>query len=297
MLGQLIGRLLRWGAPGSSGLFSIAVVGVTVLAYAVADLVSTSGFIATYVCALVLGNLRLPHRQAVRGIAQAFGWLAQIGLFVMLGLLAFPERLLAQVVPALVLGTVLLLVARPLSVVASVAAFGYSWREQVFLSWAGLRGAVPIVLATVPLMLGTPGTEWIFDMIFVLVIVFTIVQAPTLPWITRRLGLAQAAPTYDVEVEATPLEDLDANLLQVTIGQESRLHGVEVFELRLPPGADMTLVVRDGTSFVPHRRTVLRHGDQVLVVATAEARGAVVERIQAVSRAGRLAGWNAADAG
>ena len=297
VLGQLIGRLLRWGAPGSSGLFSIAVVGVTVLAYAVADLVSTSGFIATYVCALVLGNLRLPHRQAVRGIAQAFGWLAQIGLFVMLGLLAFPERLLAQVVPALVLGTVLLLVARPLSVVASVAAFGYSWREQVFLSWAGLRGAVPIVLATVPLMLGTPGTEWIFDMIFVLVIVFTIVQAPTLPWITRRLGLAQAAPTYDVEVEATPLEDLDANLLQVTIGQESRLHGVEVFELRLPPGADMTLVVRGGTSFVPHRRTVLRHGDQVLVVATAEARGAVVERIQAVSRAGRLAGWNAADAG
>lgn len=297
ILGQVLGRVLRWVAPGSSGLFSLAVVGVTVLAYAVGDLLHTSGFLATYVSALVLGNLTLPHRQAFRGISQAFGWLAQIGLFVMLGLLASPGRLVEQVVPALVIGTVLLLVARPLSVLASVSWFGYSVREQAFLSWSGLRGAVPVVLATVPLTLDTPGTSWMFDLVFVLVIIFTLVQAPTLPWITRVLGLEQNAPTYDVDVESTALDDLGAHLLQVSIGEKSKLHGVEVFELRLPPGADMTLVVRDHESFVPDRRTVLRHGDQVLVITTASARRTALERIQAVSRDGRLAGWRHPEAG
>lgn len=294
VLGVVLGRGLRWMAPGSSGLFSLAVVCVTVLAYAVGDRLHTSGFLATYVCALVLGNLQLPHRQAFRGISQAFGWLAQIGLFVMLGLLASAHNLLSQVVPALVIGSVLLLVARPLSVLASASWFGFSLREQAFLSWSGLRGAVPVVLATVPLTLETPGTAQVFDLVFVLVVIFTLVQAPTLPWIARALRLEQATPTYDVEVESTALEDLDAHLLQVAIGEHSRLHGVEVFELRLPPGSDVTLVVREQETFVPHRRTVLRHGDQMLVVTTAAARKAAIKRVQSVSRDGRLAGWHSA---
>ncbi|WP_018158186.1 potassium/proton antiporter [Demetria terragena] len=297
VLGQVLGRLLRWVAPGSSGLFSLAVVAVTVLAYAVGDLLHSSGFLATYVCALVLGNLKLPHRQAFRGISQAFGWLAQIGLFVMLGLLASPGRLVDQIIPALVIGTVLLLVARPLSVLASLAGSDYTLREQAFLSWSGLRGAVPVVLATVPLTLDTPGTSWMFDLVFVLVIIFTLVQAPTLPWITRVLGLEQGTPTYDVDVESTALDDLDAHLLQASIGPASKLHGVEVFELRLPPGADVTLIVRDGDSFVPERRTVLRHGDQMLVVTTAQSRSAALKRIQAISRDGRLAGWHSSGEG
>lgn len=297
LLGHALGRVLRWVAPGSSGLFSLAVVCVTVLAYAVGDVLHSSGFLATYVCALVMGNLRLPHRQAFRGISQAFGWLAQIGLFVMLGLLASAHNLLNQLVPALVIGTVLLLVARPLSVLLSVSWFGYSLREQIFLSWSGLRGAVPVVLATVPLTVQTPGTGWIFDLVFVLVIIFTLVQAPTLPWMTRILGLQQTTPTYDVEVESTALEDLAAHLLQVSIGETSKLHGVEVFELRLPAGSDITLIVRDKESFVPHRRTMLRHNDQVLIVTTAAARKEATQRIQAVSRDGRLAGWHSPQEG
>ncbi|YAL82802.1 potassium/proton antiporter [Dermacoccaceae bacterium W4C1] len=294
VLGQLFGRLLRRVAPGSSGLFSLAVVAVAVLAYAVADLAHTSGFIATYVAALVLGNLNLPHRQAVRGIAQAFGWLAQIGLFVMLGLLATPHRLVDQLIPALVLGTVLLLIARPLSVLVSMSWFGYTVREQAFLSWAGLRGAVPVVLATVPLTMGTPGTQWIFDLVFVLVLVFTLIQAPTLPWITRRLGLTSATPTQSLGVESTPLEDLGAHLVQVSVGPESKLAGVEVFELRLPVGSDVALVVRDDASFVPDRRTVLRRGDQLLIVTTSAAQAEAVRKLHAVSREGRLAGWRPA---
>lgn len=292
-LGWGLGRIIKRAGVGSSGLFSIGVVAICVLSYAGATLAHTSGFIACYLTALVLGNLHLPHRSATLGFGQALGWLAQIGLFVLLGLLASPSRLEAQVVPALVVGSVLLLVARPLSILASTPWFGFRWRERLFLSWAGLRGAVPVVLATVPLTLRTPDTEWIFDLVFVLVVVFTLIQAPTLPRVARHLGLIDDAQALDVQVESTPLEELHAELLQVRVGPHSLLHGVELHELRLPAGANVTMVVRDGTSFVPDRRTALRHGDQLLLITTVTTRADTIRRVRAVSRGGRLAGWRA----
>ena len=289
-VGWLGGRAVRHVA-GSTALFSIGVIALTLLAYAAASFVHTSGFIATYLAALVLGNSGLPNRVSVQSFATALGWLAQIGLFVMLGLLAEPSRLPGQILPAIVIGLVLLLVARPLSVIASTVWFRMSWRDQAFLSWAGLRGAVPVVLATVPLVAGTPNTEWIFDLVFVLVVIFTVVQAPTLPLIARLLRLTEGVRQVDVDLEAHPLAEIGADVLQVTIGPESRLHGVAVFELRLPKGANVTLVVREGEGFVPDLDTTLRHGDELLVVATSAVRPRTERRIRAVSRDGRLAGW------
>ncbi|MEP6648784.1 MAG: potassium/proton antiporter [Lapillicoccus sp.] len=289
-VGWLGGRLLRRVAGASSALFSIGVVGLAVLAYAVAATVHTSGFIAAYLSALLLGNMGLPHRAAVHSFSSALGSIAQIGLFVLLGLLASPSRLMERVVPAIVIGLVLLLVARPLSVLASLTPFRITLRDQAFLSWAGLRGAVPVVLATVPAT-AVAGAEWIFDLVFVLVVIFTLVQAPTLPWVARRLGLTESVQQVELDVETTPLETMGADVIQVTIGAASRLHGVEIFELRLPPGANVTLVVRDGKGFVPQGQTVLRHGDQLLVVSTAEVRQKAEQRIRAVDEGGRLAGW------
>ncbi len=290
-VGWLGAQLLRRLKLPSSALFSLGVVALSVLAYAGAAALHGSGFLAVYLAGLVLGNAHLPHGAAVRGFAEALGWLAQIGLFVLLGLLAAPTRLGAQLVPALVLGLVLLLVARPLSVLVSMTPLRMPWRHQAFLSWAGLRGAVPVVLATVPVTSGVPGTGWLFDLVFVLVVVFTLVQAPTLPAVARRLGVAGVVDTRDLDVEAAPLAALDADVLQVRVGADSRLHGLEVFELRLPVGANITLVVRDGAGSVPGPRTVLRRGDQLLVVTTSAARAATESRLRAVSRGGRLAVW------
>ena len=290
-VGWLGAQLLQRLKLPSSALFSLGVVALTVLAYAGAAALHGSGFLAVYLAGLVLGNAHLPHGAAVRGFAEALGWLAQIGLFVLLGLLAAPSRLGAQLVPALVLGLVLLLVARPLSVLVSMTPLRMPWRHQAFLSWAGLRGAVPVVLATVPVTSGVPGTGWLFDLVFVLVVVFTLVQAPTLPVVARRLGVAAVVDTLDLDVEAAPLAALDADVLQVRVGADSRLHGLEVFELRLPVGANITLVVRDGAGSVPGPRTVLRRGDQLLVVTTSAVRSATESRLRAVSRGGRLAVW------
>jgi cell volume regulation protein A len=285
------GHLVRRFAGASSALFSIGVVSLAVLAYALAATVHTSGFIAAYLSALVLGNMGLPHRAAVHSFSSAMGSIAQIGLFVLLGLLASPSEFRSAVVPAVVIGLVLLLLARPLSVLASLTPFRIPLRDQAFLSWAGLRGAVPVVLATVPATAGTPGAESIFNLVFVLVVIFTLVQAPTLPWVARRLGLTESVAQVELDVETTPLEQMGADVIQVTVGDRSRLHGVEVFELRLPVGANVTLVVRDGKGFVPQGQTVLKHGDQLLVVSTAEVRRKAEERIRAVDQEGRLAGW------
>ncbi len=291
LLGRLGGGFLRRAAGASSGLFSIGVIALSVLAYAVADTAHTSGFLAAYLSALVLGNMGLPHGAAVHAFSSALGSVAQIGLFVLLGLLASPGRLAERIPTALVVGLVLLLVARPLSVLVSLTPFRIGWRDQVFLSWAGLRGAVPVVLATVPTTLGTPGTAWIFDLVFVLVVIFTFVQAPSLPWVARRLGLVESVHQVGLQVENTPLERMGAEIVEVTVGERSRIHGVEVFELRLPAGATVTLVVRDGVGLAPTPQTTLRRGDQLLIVTTTQSRAAAEARVRAVDRGGRLAGW------
>jgi cell volume regulation protein A len=292
LIGYAGGHLMRRIAFSSSGLFSVGVMSLTVLAYAAGAMAHASGFLAAYLSALLLGNMRLPHRAAVRGFAQALGWLAQIGLFVLLGLLASPSQLPEQIPKAIGIGLVLLLVARPLSILVSLTPFRVPWRDQAFLSWAGLRGGVPVVLATLPLTAGTPHMEWLFDLVFVLVAIFTLVQAPTLPWVARKLGVTDSDRALDLEVESTPLDALGAEVLEMTVGDTSRLNGVEIMELRLPIGANVTLVVRNGEGFVPASRTVLRHGDQLLIVATAKTRQAAENRVRQISKQGRLAGWS-----
>lgn len=286
--------LLRRSALPLSGLYPLATIALCMTGYATATVAHTSGFLAVYVCGLVLGNSALPHRAATLGFAEGLAWLAQIGLFVLLGLLASPARLLSVIGPAVIIGLALLLLARPMSVLISAVWFRVPWREQAFLSWAGLRGAVPIVLATIPISLAVDDADaqLIFDAVFVLVVVFTIVQGTTLPTVARWLRLTTPLPEYEVEVESASLEELNAELLQLTVPEASRLHGVYVAELRLPADTSLTLLVRDGQSFVPHGSTRLNRGDQLLIVTTISSRDATMRRLRAVSRAGRLARWH-----
>ncbi|GLW90892.1 potassium/proton antiporter [Actinokineospora globicatena] len=290
-LGWVGSHALRRAALPSTGLYPLATVAVCVLAFAGGQSVHASGLLATYLAALVLGNARLPHRSDTLSFAEGLGWLAQIGLFVLLGLFASPSRLLDAVVPGLVAGAVITLIARPLSVVISMLPFRMPWREQVFLSWAGLRGAVPIVLAMIPLSQGVPGAQHLVDAVFVLVIVLTLVQGSTLAGLARLLKLDGGAHAKEVEVDVATLDELDAELLQVTIPDGSKLHGVYLRELRLPEGATVSLVARSGAGFTPVGTTRLQEGDQILIVATQQAKAATERRIRAVDRAGRYARW------
>jgi cell volume regulation protein A len=284
---------LRRAALPATGLYPLATLAVCVLAYSTGQLAHASGLLAVYVAALVLGNSDLPHRGDVRSFAEGMGWLAQIGLFVLLGLFVSPPRLVDAIVPALVAGVVLIVAARPLSVLVAAAPFRVPWREQAFLSWAGLRGAVPIVFALVALIEGAPTGPALVDVVFVLVVVLTLLQGTTLPWVARLLRVSRAAEPRELSVDAAPLDQLSADLLQVQVPVGSRLRGVYLRELRLPRGAMVSLVVRNGQGFTPTDDTRLRERDQLLVVTTATARQAAEARIRAVDQRGRRARWHA----
>ncbi|MEW1682797.1 potassium/proton antiporter [Streptomyces sp. T12] len=295
LLGVVIGHLgavaLRHIALPATGLYPLATVGFGIIAFAAAGAAGASGIIAAYLSGLVLGNSQLPHRAATRSFAEGTGWLAQIGLFVMLGLLVDPSELPAAILPALVVGLVLLLIARPVSVLLCLLPFRIPWRQQAFISWAGLRGAVPIVLTTFPVVEDVPHARDILNIVFVLVALFTLLQGPTLPAVARRLGLVRGDALREIQVEAAPLDVLDADLLTVSIPEGSQLHGVAVFELRLPPPTVLTLIVREGTTLVPDRDTVLRAGDELLLIASPENREDAERRLRAIGRSGKLARW------
>ncbi|MBC2869489.1 potassium/proton antiporter [Streptomyces mexicanus] len=294
-IGLAVGWLGSWGlkhvALPASGLYPIAVMAIAVTAYAAGALAHGSGFLAVYLAAMMLGNAKLPHWPATRGFAEGLGWIAQIGMFVLLGLLVTPHDLVDDILPAVVIGLVLTMVARPLSVVFSLLPFRVPWQEQTLMSWASLRGAVPIILATIPMVNGVDASRRIFNIVFVLVVVYTLVQGPTLPWLARTLRLGEPQEAADLGIESAPLERLRGHLLSVAIPEGSRMHGVEINELRLPAGSAVTLVVREGKSFVPLPSTVLRRGDELLVVATDPVREAAERRLRAVGRGGKLAGW------
>ncbi|WP_051425526.1 potassium/proton antiporter [Jiangella gansuensis] len=291
LVGRLGARILRSAALPASGLYPLVVLTLTVLAYGVGAFAQVSGFAAVYVAALVLGNSQLPHRAATRSFVEGLAWLSQIGLFVMLGMLASPSRMPEAFLAAIVAGAALTFVARPISVWVSTVFFSMPVREKLFLSWAGLRGAVPVVFATVPLAEGVARADWLFAVVFIVSVVFTLLQAPTLPWVAGRLGMSPAFTARDAEVESAPLERIDADLIHVRIPPGSKLHGVEVGELRVPPGVGVALIVRGDTTLVPSLRTKLLHGDEILIVAPRELRRATELRLRAVGRRGRLAGW------
>jgi cell volume regulation protein A len=159
------------------------------------------------------------------------------------------------------------------------------------MSWEGLRGAVPFVLATIPTARGLPSADRIFDVVFLLVVVFTLLQAPLLPRLARRTGVARELPAQELEVESAPLEEMNASLLQFRVPARSRMSGVYVNDLRLPVNAALALVHRDGRIFVPDDHTSLNAGDHLVLAVSDDVREETEQRLRAIAENGRLALW------
>ncbi|MDN6659389.1 MAG: potassium/proton antiporter [Acidipropionibacterium jensenii] len=297
LLGLAVGwvavRITRRAILPSSGLYALAALSGGGRAYGRGGWSGVSGFAAVYVASVVVGNGDLPYRHATESFAEGVGWMAQIGLFVMLGLLADLDRLSwAEVIQGTVAGVFLTFVARTVSVIVCATPFRIPWRHQAFLSWAGLRGAVPIILATIPMAARIDEAQHVFDIVLVFVVVFTSLQGPTLPWVGRLLGLVDPDAAKDVDIEVAPLDQIDAVLLQVNVPEDSHLVGVTVRELRLPRNAFISLIIRSEESFVPRASTALSPGDELLLVTPERHRRQVQERLTEIGRGGRLARWH-----
>jgi len=274
------------------GLYPIAALAMIVLSYGLASVFHASGFMAVYLSAIIIGSTaRLPHRKSIVGFADGLSWIAEIGLFVMLGLLADVSRLPESLGIALVVVLLLTFLARPLAAVISLTPFRLGKKVIGFTSVAGLRGAVPIVFAAIPLGLGMPGAEIVFDTTLIVVLILLVVQTPLMPFLGRRIGVCLPEQVHELELESAPLDGMSAVVLGVDVPEKSALAGVYVLEMGLPKGAVVSLVIRSGETLVPTEDTRIRPRDQLVVVSTEEAQIEVEKRIQLLSEGGRLARW------
>ena len=287
-VGQTI--LQRVSLP-SAGLYPLATLAIAMVAFALGGIAGTSGLLAAYAAGLWLGNQTLPHHKTTEGFTESLGWLAQIGLFVMLGLLASPSLLPAAIIPALVIGSALTFVARPLSVFICMAPFKIPWREQIFTSWAGLRGAVPIMLATIPATQNLPGAQQMFHIIFLLVTMFTLLQGPTLPWAARLAGVTEELSPAAVRFDSSPMEGLQASMVQFEVPGDTKLVGLYVADLRLPRGAVMSMLIRGKEILVPDGQMRLRAGDHMVLAVPNRVLERTRNRLELLAEHGSLARW------
>lgn len=274
---QLVGGLLVGGTLGllgslllslrfrSQGLYPLLAAGIGGLSYAVAASVAASGFLAVYITGLVIGAKVVRQRRVIRTFHASLASGTDIALFMLLGLLVFPSRLPAVAGIGLTITAVLLLVARPLAVFISLFPFRLTRGEKVLLSWAGLRGAVPIVLATIPATAGVPGGQTIFDVVFFVVVTSTLLQGTTVVPLARRLGLTVDRPAWRSIAETVPLEGVDVDLVELTISADLPVVGQRLAEVPLGPGMLVTAVIRDGHTLLPEADTTLGAGDVVVV--------------------------------
>jgi len=269
-VGLAVGRGAAWAVNrinlDAAGLYPILAAACGVFAFGLAAVLGGSGFLAVYLAGIVLGNSDIVFRRGILLFHDAAAWLGQIVLFVILGLLSFPSRLLAVAGEGLVVALVLILVARPVAVGLSLLPFRFRPAELAFLSWGGLKGAVPITLATFPLMAGIEGSALLFNVVFFVVLVSAVTQGWSLPAVARRLGLAQPAdPEPPLSVEIHALRHLDGGIVDYTVAPSARVAGQALRALALPDGVVATLVVRDGEMIMPRGATQLRPGDHVFV--------------------------------
>lgn len=257
--------LLRRVPLPAQGLYPVAAFAIAFLTYGLGASIGASGLFATYLAGILVGTRVPRHRRVVRNFATSLASTAEIGLFLLLGLLVFPSELPGVALPALAVTAVLVLVARPLAVAVSLTPFGFGWREQAVVSWAGLRGAVPIVLATFPFTAGLDAANTIFDVVFFVVLVSVTVQGLTVVPLVRRLGLATSRPAWESIADALPLDLTEAAIVELTVTEDMAAAGRALADLPRVPGLLVTTVVRDDEVLVPTGDTVLRPGDLALV--------------------------------
>lgn len=270
LAGLGVGRLAAWTINrinlDAAGLYPILAAAFGVLAFGLAAVLGGSGFLAVYLAGIVLGNSELVFRRGIALFHDAAAWLGQIVLFVMLGLLSFPSRLLGVAGEGLLVALVLIFLARPVAVALSMAPFRFAPRETAFLSWVGLKGAVPITLATFPLMAGIEGSDVLFNVVFFVVLVSAVTQGWSLPAVARRLGLAEPAdPDPPLSVEINALRHVDGEIVDYTVAPSARVAGQRLRDLTMPDGVLVTLVVRGTEVIMPRGATQLRPGDHVFI--------------------------------
>ncbi|TLM79594.1 potassium/proton antiporter [Microbulbifer harenosus] len=263
----------------ASGLYPVMVTACGLLAFGIAANLGGSGFLAIFVAGVVIGNSRFVFQRGTMLFNDGLAWLGQITMFAILGLLVTPSSLLDVWWEGLAIAAALILIARPLAVMPVLAPFGFNLREMALVSWVGLRGSVPIILAIFPLMFGLPDAGLIFNVVFFVVLISATIQGSTLPLVARRLGLTEPPPpTPAATLNITTLEDVDADIVEYTLGSDARAVGRRLSQMALPEDTVVAMITRAKNVIPPRGSTLLHGGDHLFVVLKPHSR-AFVDRV------------------
>jgi cell volume regulation protein A len=256
---------------GYEGLYAVLIFSIAILTYSLAFVLGGNGFLAVYIAGIVIGNRPLIRRRTLLLFHEGMAWLMQIAMFLTLGLLVFPSRLVSIVGVGLLIAVVLMFLARPFAVFICLLPTKLNLREIAFVSWVGLRGSVPIVLATYPKLAGIQRADEIFNIVFFVVLLSVLAQGATVPIIARWLGVDAPPPvrrTYPLQFN--PVEGLRSELKELTIPIDSVWAGQTVIDLNLPSGLLILMIARDQEFVQPKGSTRLEAGDTLLILAEPE---------------------------
>ena len=263
-IGWLGQRLMHYVRVPAAGLYPALTLALALLAFGIPSLFMGSGFLAVYIAALMLGNQRLPYRPGILRVHDALAWLGQITMFLVLGLLAVPALLAEAGWQGLILALVLALLARPLMVALCLLPFRYHAGETAFISWVGLRGAVPILLASYPVMLGVENALQIFHLVFFIVVVNALIPGATIRWAVNlfnveRAGIERPPPVLEINA----IEEMPVRILSFYIEPAALVEGMQAGDLPLPDGSDFLALVRNGEVRTVKKDTVFKSCDHV----------------------------------
>jgi potassium/hydrogen antiporter len=275
ILGYLFGRgmvlLVNRIRLDYEGLYPVLTMTLMLLAYAVTAALHGNGFLAVYIAGIVMGSSDFVHKRSLTRFHDGFAWLMQIAMFLTLGMLVFPSHLIPVAVPGVLVALFLMFIARPLSVFISLSLSRLGVREKAFIGWVGLRGSVPVILATFPLLAGVSKADTIFNLVFFIVLFSVLLQGTTLGSVAKWLKVEAATPspgtTQHYPSEFVPLVGTNSRLSEILVPPGSPARGRSIMQLRLPQGALVVLVVRGERNIVPNGATVIAGGDKLLVLA------------------------------
>lgn len=264
------------------GLYPVLSLTFVILAYGLTAALRGNGFLAVYIAGLVMGNRNFIHKRSLLRFHDGLAWLMQITMFLTLGLLVFPSRLVHVIGAGLFVSASLMLAARPLGVFLTLLPFRMGLREKAMVSWVGLRGAVPIILATFPLLAGIPKADMIFNIVFFIVLTSALLQGTTIPLFARKLGLDAPMPVIPASpIECEPTGKMRCDLVEVEVPRTSAMADKQLVDIKFPEGALIALIGREGEFFVPTGGTVIKPGDRLLLLSDKDVLAKVRSLIQA----------------
>lgn len=275
VLGYILGRLMVIAINKvqleTEGLYPVLILGMIFFTFSITDVLGGNGFLAVYLSAMVLGNSNFLHKKTVLKFYDGQAWLMQIVMFLTLGLLVFPSKLLPVAGPGILIALALIFLARPLAVFISLSFFNINTREKLFISWVGLRGAVPIVFATYPLIAGISKADTIFNLVFFISVISVLLQGSALPLVAKWLkvtvpGKIKKVTPLDIELYDT----VRSEFIEIVLNGTSKAIGKPIVKLKLPQSALIVLLEREGKYIQPTGATVLEEDDKLLVLANSK---------------------------